>query len=63
MYTLQRDKPKGIEQSYEGLENTKQVNMLEIGLETKNVWIVANLTPKGQGKLVATLKEYRAVFT
>lgn len=45
-------------ESYEGLEDVKQVDLTEEGEDPSKVWITTNLTPDKESLLVSTLKEY-----
>lgn len=58
-----RQKPDKPGVSYDGPEDAKEVNIAELGAEPRNVWIATNLSPDEEELLVATLKEYRDVFS
>ena len=69
-YTIQDQKivlqqpkrdPQKPGESYDGLENSKKIDLAEEGEETRPIWIASELEPE-EHKLVETLREYRDVF-
>ena len=55
-------KPIETEESYEGPEDAKQVDLALEGEEPRKVWIATDLSPKEEALLISTLREYRDVF-
>ena len=47
---------------YNGLEQAKQVDLAELGQESKMVWIATDLEADEETILISTLKEYKDVF-
>ena len=48
--------------SYDGPENTKQIDLARPGEEAKPVYIASDLTPEEEQELIALLMQYREVF-
>ena len=48
--------------SYDGLEQAKQVDLVEPGQEYKMVWIATDLEADEESLLISTIKEYNDVF-
>ena len=57
-----RQKPIENKESYEGLEDAKQVDLALEGEEPRKVWIATDLSPEEEALFISTLREYRDVF-
>ena len=57
-----RQKPELPGVSYDGLEDSKQVNLADEGEEPRMVNIATDLSPDEEELLVKTLREYKDVF-
>ena len=56
-----REKPtNGV--SYDGPENTKRIDLADLGVEPRPVHSATDLTSEEEQELIAVLKEYRDVF-
>ena len=62
LHKPKRQKPVEAEESYEGPEDAKQVDLALEGEEPRKVWIATNLSPEEEALLISTLREYRDVF-
>ena len=50
-------------ESYNGLENAKKIDLAKNGEEPKLAYIAVDLEPEEEELLIATLKEYKDVFS
>ena len=57
-----RQKPDSLGVSYDGPEDSKQVNLVEEGEEPRMVNIAKDLSPDKEELIVKTLREYKDVF-
>ena len=57
-----RVRPKNPGKSYDGPQDTKKIDLAELGEEPKPAWIATDLTPNEEELIISTLKEYRDVF-
>ena len=57
-----REKPKTPGVSYDGLEDTKKVDLTQPSQDPKTVWIATYLAPEEELMLISALKEYKDVF-
>lgn len=58
-----RQNPEEPGVSYDGLEDAKQVEIVEPGMERRNFWIATDLTQAEEDLLIATLREFWDVLS
>ena len=57
-----RQKPKTLGMSYDGLEDAKKIDLAEPGEEPRLTWIATDLSQEEEALLISMLKKYKDVF-